>query len=315
MKRTAVLLNLLIWSSTALAARAPSENPCPSQVHHSALDNTVQFASIIVPEEGVKVDPRKTYEQLAEIYAAEQNISLDEAIDQVYDKFSANGTMFCKDKAGEWTQSSANVVDKNNVLLMSAHAFYDDNCQPISGSEDFSACVFQTNPRPPQKAKLYHVKSVKSGTKCPTFNKDGSLAKKKDDWAVVTLQKPVAGVHPFHLNRNCRVSVGWTGINIASSATNFGDGKTAAITPSCSARHATGNDGTFKTDCSNGKGNSGGGMLCDADKSIPAIGGILVQETAPNRDPDFHVYDRYTNHGTALPINDEIEAVIKASGS
>lgn len=313
--RWLVILSLMIWSGVTWAARAPSDDPCPSQVHRSAFNNLVQFASIIVPEDGMP-DPRLTYEMYQQRYRTPQGEQL--TIDEVYDKFSANGRMFCQMPDGTWRSSSSNVVHKANVVLLSAHAFYDEKCNPKVGSEDFTGCRFQTNPNPPAKPQTFRVKSVNPGTKCPYKNKDGSPAKDKDDWAVVTLEKPVTGVHPFRLSRNCRVGLGWTGMSIAATANNFRDGKTAAITPWCSGKNydSVASNESFRTDCSSAGGNSGGGMLCDdAGKNAPAIGGILISETATEVNPDYKTYDRATNYSTAIPINEEIESAIRAAGN
>jgi hypothetical protein len=302
-----ILVGLMVCDSGALALPGMAmqvPKPCDQQAHHSALADMIQTVSIIVPEDGK--DPRQTYEQHADTYRTPEGEKL--TVDEVYDKFLSSGRMYCQQN-GVWSGSTASLVQKGDVAVLSAHAFYDKDCHPkTNGSGDFTSCIFQTNPRPPQKSTTYHVKSVQTGTKCPYNDKD------KNDWAVVKLDQVVQGAKPFRLRSDCVVKLGWTGMSLSARTKNFKDGHMPSVNPSCTAKDPDpdASNGSFHADCASGGENSGGAMLCDAGRQPPAIGGILI---AGNSDPNFDYkrYDRAENFDTIIPISDEIRSAIRAA--
>jgi hypothetical protein len=277
-----------------------------NSAHVSDFGDMAQDVNIILSDAGI--DPRQSYEEYAETYRTPEGDKL--TLDEVYDKFSAGGQIFCPKPNGKWARGSATIVDRPNVSLMSAHELYDEKCQSRTGSEDFRSCVFQTIPRPPMQPDVYDVKSIRVGTKCPYTDKD------VHDWVVITLERPVKGIHPFLISQKCHFQIEWGGMSLAAFSQNFRDGKSPMVTTWCTMKnynqYAGEDSSSYKSSCPASPGASGGALLCDRGRKTPEIGGLMIAGSEGDKSAN---YSEFSNYSVAIPISEEIEAAIRAAGN
>lgn len=162
---------------TLLSFQIQAGPACPN-IHRGPIDEYDLFhrASIIGEEN------RKTFSE----YAKEKAIALSE----VHKKFGATGTFQCGG-----LESTANIVRKNNLLVLSAHQFFNRGTCTKKNGGNFSSCYFETIREDGKRGTRYSIKqsTLKLGTSCPSPNNSDM----GDEWAIVELEKPVEGVTPY----------------------------------------------------------------------------------------------------------------------
>lgn len=164
------------------------------------------------------------------------------------------GSLICP-----WGKASANLVEGSDVLVVSAHDFYDiDACKSIGSTQ---ACKFQVGTG--KNAQTVQISGeINKGDFCSNPIPD------KEDWMVVRLAAKVKGVVPYKLPsvRNNTIKSFDDIVAVGASSHDF---IRAGIHPkhigNCKARDPefTPSGGTkfFYTNCDAGLGASGGAIL------------------------------------------------------
>jgi len=187
-------------------------------------------------------------------------------------KFDALGEKYptrrfiCGDEKENMSQAS--VVVSKSVIVIAAHAIYDEHCVMIS---EAAKCHLRDVDHKNYFIDLNYFSSgpqtaEAEGRACHLHGLSGQL--KQDDWVVVRLQKPIPGVIPYNLEKPGPNDVGRAYTLVSRAANNFIDPRAPkAAYPniqSCVWRNIiSGPQGTFlmKTDCDTGFGMSMGPML------------------------------------------------------
>ncbi len=205
-----------------------------------------------------------------EAYARENGMTQAE----VEKRYAATGMLKCGP-----ARLTANLVLTNNLILTSAHAFFDQKtCRKISNPK--SCKFFVRNAIGTREFKIKGLESI--GSNCP------NNFEKTDDWAILRLTEDVAGVTPYSIDGKPSgaiddnqkvVSINAVNLDLYTSGRKEND-ETKTI-GNCTARKVYRTDGDpiyFSSDCDNSPGGSGGAILRTSD-SIPVLTGITRGST------------------------------------
>ncbi len=206
-------------------------------------------------------------------------------------------------------KSQANIVLQSDVILITAHAIYDDQCQL---EKQFKNCVLRDI-----NGENYEIESgsLKSGIQialsmnlpCGIDDATGHTrihdSIREYDWAVLKLEKRVPNVSPYQIRAPLISEQSKSYTVFATSAANFGKrGNRPSNFQSCSWRNSfeTLSGGyMMMTDCDVGGWMSGAPLLAGN-----VIEGIQVSGTVAENGLPFESRRRFS---TALPVSKDID--------
>lgn len=208
---------------------------------------------------GIFGDPdRRTEEQ----FAQENGMTVPE----VQKRYAATGKLICAQ-----SQLTANLVLVNNLIVTSAHAFFNfDTC---AKNNDPKSCKFVVQiGNKTIESKVDNLEAI--GYRCP-----GKLSR-ADDWAVLRLSNGIEGVDPYSVNANASIDddqkvTSVNGINRDFYVGNRRMGDHVKSIGKCAAHKVYRDNGDpiyFSSDCDGSSGSSGAAILKDSGKTPVLLG-------------------------------------------
>ena len=255
----------------ALASACLAQLSTPSLVHAqiAPVRASAQAASQVVRAAVIDDDDRRTEWQ----FSAETGIPLD----RVQRTFAATGTLRCGG-----ISVSAQLTLRADIITTVAHAFdHTRTCRRIARPHDctFVVRVGETEFRSRVAAM------VGTGYSCPRSPRPD------DDWAVLRLETPIAGVEPYRpLPETVPIRAGDRVMSVANGSLDFflkdpvtGNRSFPKTIGRCVVKKVYGlreAQSYFSSDCDGAQGASGGSVL-DWRSGEPLLMGIYVknQET------------------------------------
>ena len=210
-------------------------------------------------------------------------------------------------RCGRWG-SAANVVYKNDVILLAAHSLYDEDCELNSTAKnnscrltDYSGDghVYELD----MKTLISGVQLLKAANKDCRFDR---YSRRDDpsvdaaDWAVVKLTKPMQGVRPYDLFASPLSDEGIALTLVASKSPNLME-MNFQVCRWMNTKVVDGRIDLLKTDCDGGPGMSGSALVSDRRQIV----GILIGGIRDPKLPDRSPYDEVRNCDINVPITDE----------
>jgi len=245
-------------------------------------------------------DPRKTYEEWAR--TEEWAKKSQKPVDAVYEKYAATGRLVCPPVF----PTTANLVIKNDVIVTTAHSFYDEKGEARFKTSPYT-CKFYVMKKPgdqdPNEIYEVDLSTLEVG------KKNGKQFNDRDDWAVAKLKRKVVGVEPYQVDPNAAFpSPDYKGLAVSAGQR---DRPARAGDRAIRRQNLTGNGyfdhpdspnlihrckragdygyGQWVTNCSIGDRGSGSALLVDPgkpDPSKPDSGGPLLISAIAVRSPD-----------------------------
>src|SRR5262245_3706235 len=202
--------------------------------------------------------------------------------------------------------STANVVYKKDVILLPAHALYDENCEILGAARD-GRCYLTDHDG---STYAVDIKTAISGVQLhKAANKECRFVERPDDpamdaadWAVVRLTEPLEGVRPYGLYASPLLGEGMALTLVASRAGNLPaspDEMNFQVCRWMSTKIVGGSIRFLKTDCDGGRGMSGGALVNDRRQIV----GIHIRSFGES---DGQPYDVFRNYSTVTPVTKEV---------
>lgn len=276
----------------------------PAAAHLSLVRKTMQIDEA----------DRRTPEE----YASEEENEM--TLEEVQRVFGATGKLDCPGNS----KGSANLTVANNVITTAAHNFLDiKTCEKLF---DPSQCTFTVGTgETAQVIPILNAEYGQIGAKCP-----GPIDE-KDDWAVLKLKVPAAGVTPYRLPSNKEWPVKSIDkiVAVASRSHDFvRNGQYPKSIGNCSWGNKqlrnSGSLGYIYTNCDAGKGASGGAILLRKPGRVFELVGVvnsvteneeqIIKERASGK-PIRGKYSPAWNSSAVVLTDDFYKAVENAVGT
>jgi hypothetical protein len=216
--------------------------------------------------------------------------------EQVRAKFWATGRLIC---AGH-VDATAQLTLKNNIITTAAHAFFKEPEYGCTQPVDLTSCVFRTSfedvPRDFPVKRL-----IASGDSCPGANAG-------TDWAIAELDSSVTGITPYSvLTPEKAARVDLVGSTVTQPSGFHADRCSSTSCPllvtECRLRDLISSDTpSYRMDCSEGAGASGGAML------IPHGDSYVVLSLFVRFDPyakNYQPYSKDSSYSESVPLQGE----------
>ncbi|MGZ3721420.1 MAG: hypothetical protein ACXVA9_00735 [Bdellovibrionales bacterium] len=243
------IFTLLILVSWLQAAHSDTDSNCLQSGFLKNCGLLHQVVQISTP------DGRQTLEQ----YAAAKKLP----VNQVKKLFKATGTINCNG-----LQGTAQVTGKSNVLTLSGHGFFNQDCKPLNPIN----CEFTLDDEPGTKAYKLDMSSLKTGP----CNMNGS----RGDWATVKLTEAVPDILPYDIPTDAeppRLAKNQPVLQASQKHKNFMDGvKYPKTVEECFVRDVDAHFETpIQTSCNTGKWSSGSAQFITEKSTGNVVIGAL----------------------------------------